>query len=348
MKVVNLEQRTSEWQVWRRDGVSATSCAVIMGMNPDKTPLELWQELVGIKAPQDLSGIPQVRKGVKFEPIALQAFEEKYGQIGLPICAESSVYPFIRASFDGLLADASPVEIKNLADGNHLEVLELREKSSAYRLYRWQVLHQMIVSGSEQGYLWFWSPKFEPVCLVVKRDEDLIKEIIEAEKIFWEMVETATPPVPDPLRDFIPLDRLDMEAVRPLAAQMRDVERQTQVLKAQLKALGKQADDLQSELMVHLGEFRKVDALGVKVTSYEVEGKVSWKGVALALSPEIPPEVLEANRSDATLATRVTINPQFDESKMPAPVVPIARRKVAVQPVVVAEEPESQLASFWF
>lgn len=348
MKVVDLEQRTPEWQEWRREGVSATSCAIIMGENPDKTPLELWQELVGIKAPQDLSRIPQVRKGVKLEPLALNAFEEKYGQIGLPICAESSEHPFIRASFDGLLENGSPVEIKNLAEDNHLQVLALREKSPAYQLYYWQVMHQLIVSGASRGYLWFWSPKHEPCCLVVDRDEALCGQIIEAEKNFWEMVETATPPEADPKRDFIPLDRLDLDAVRPIAAKMRDVARQAKALKEQLAALEKQEDELTTRLLPMLGDFRRADVLGVKVCTYKTEGRVSWKAVAQALAPTIPAEVLERCRSAPVFSSRVTINPDFDESKQPPPPTPIVRRKAAVIPRQVESEETSPLATFWW
>lgn len=348
MKVVDLEQRTPEWQEWRREGVSATSCAIIMGKNPDKTPLELWQELVGIKAPQDLSCIPQVRKGVKLEPLALNAFEEKYGQIGLPICAESSEHPFIRASFDGLLANGSPVEIKNLADGNHLQVLMLREKSEAYQLYYWQVMHQLIVSGASRGYLWFWSPKHEPCCLVVDRDEVLCGQIIEAEKQFWELVETATPPEADPARDFIPLDRLDLNVVRPIASQMRDVNREVAVLKARLEELEQQGDALKAQLMQQLGNFRKVDVLGVRMSAYEIEGRVSWKAVAQALSPQIPPEILEKSRGEPSRGVRVTVDPDFDESKQPPPPTPVVRRKAAVTPRQVEPEEYSPLETFWF
>lgn len=347
MKVVDLEQRTPEWQEWRRNGVSATSCAIIMGKNPGKTPLELWQELVGIKAPQDLSFIPQVRKGVKLEPLALHAFEEKYGQIGLPICAESSEHPFIRASFDGLLADGAPVEIKNLAESNHLQVLKLREESEAYQLYYWQVMHQLIVSGASRGYLWFWSPKHEPVCLVVDRDEALCAQIIEAEKNFWELVETATPPEADPARDFIPLDQLDLEAVRPIASQMRAISRQMKELKSQLAALERESDRLKDQFLPLLGDFRKADVLGVRVTTFEVEGRVSWKAVAQALAPEIPTEILEQCRSEPSLGTKVTVDHDFDESQMPEPTKPIVRKKAQRQPVE-AEKQESPLETFWF
>jgi putative phage-type endonuclease len=225
MKVIDIQQRSAEWHAWRKGGVTATSCAVILGKNPDKTKLQLWRELVGLDTAPDLGCIPQVRRGVKFEPLALQAFEEMYGELGLPICAESSDHPFMRASFDGLLACNEPVEIKNLSDDNHLEVLALREKSKAYLLYRWQLWHQMIVSGASRGYLWCWSPKHEPICLVVELNDVVEQQIIGEERRFWEMVESLTPPEADPTRDLMPHSKIDHDRWSTLAAFRRDKEK---------------------------------------------------------------------------------------------------------------------------
>jgi putative phage-type endonuclease len=312
MKIVDIAQRSPEWHEWRRQGVSATSCAVIMGENPDKTPLELWRELVGIDTPPDLGAIPQVRRGVKFEPLALQAFEDKYGQMGMPFCAESEEHPFIRASFDGVITDGSPVEIKNLSDDNHLEVLRLREKSKAYKLYRWQLMHQLIVSGSQKGYLWCWSPKHEPICLVVERDELLIKRIIKAEAAFWAMVTTATPPEADPKRDFIPHNLLDLPKWKLISDARRDTERrlaEAKKLVADIQAEAKRMDDA---LLGMMGDFRRADAYGVRISKYDVEGRVNWKAVAENLGPEIPADLIEINRADSHTGLRVTVNLEFD------------------------------------
>ncbi|TXR38639.1 YqaJ viral recombinase family protein [Ectopseudomonas mendocina] len=347
MKIVDIAQRTPEWHEWRRDGISATSCAVIMGENPDKTPLELWKELVGIVEPADLSVIPQVRRGVKFEPLALQAFEDKYGKIALPFCAESTEHPFIRASFDGVLDDKSPVEIKNLSETNHLEVLQLREHSKAFKLYRWQIMHQMIVSGARRGYLWCWSPKHEPCCLIVDWDDLLVRRIIQAEEIFWGLVMRGVPPEADPKRDVIPLDRLDLAAWRPLANARRAKESKIAELKAQLKVLTKEAKDLEAEILPLLGEFRRADALGVKVTSYEVAGTVDWKGVAHELEAVIPPDVIARHQTGSSMATRFSVDASFDESKAkPEPLPRIRQRVDAINETV--EEPSQFFGTFWF
>src|SRR3546814_20210487 len=76
--------------------------------------------------------------------------------------------------------NGTPAEIKNLSDDNHLDVLQNGVNSKPYRLYRWQVLHQLIVSDAPRGSLWFWSPKHSPALLVVERYDLLIQRIIQA------------------------------------------------------------------------------------------------------------------------------------------------------------------------
>lgn len=350
MKIVNLSQRTPEWHEWRLDGISASCCAVIMGENPDKTPLELWNELVGITSAPDLSKIPQVKRGQTFEAIALQAFEEKYGQVGLPICAESLEYPFIRASFDGVLEGGTPVEIKNLAEEKHLQVLMLREQSPAYLLYRWQVLHQLIVCGADRGYLWFWSPKHEPCCLVVERDEVLIRKIIRAEKTFWNLVEIGVPPEADSKRDLLPMVKTDESLWKKLAEHRREKEAATAALKAQLAELQKETDDLDNQLkvLVAASGFKRADAHGVKITVYESAGKVDWKALAneLTQGEEIPSELVIKHQSNSSLRTRITVDTQFDPNK-PAPLPRIRKQAQEVQPEQELELQPS-VAGFWF
>ena len=346
MHIVELVQRTPQWHAWRRKGISASHCAVIMGEHPDKTRLELWQELTGAVSPADLSVIPQVKRGIKFEPLALQAFEERYGQLALPFCAESSEYPFMRASFDGVLEDNAPVEIKNLSDTHHLEVLQAREQSAAYRLYRWQVMHQLIVSGGPRGYLWCWSPRHEPCCLVVERDEALFADIIQAQERFWAQVVHAVAPAADPTRDLVPLAQLDMARWRPLAQSRRELERQLGQTKAQLKRLTQEAKVLDAQFLGLMGVFRRADVLGIKVTSYPVSGAVDWEAVAHALAPQISPALIARHQAEPSHATRFTVDAAYDESQLAA--VPPTAVPQTVAPEAAVDEPSQYFGTFWF
>lgn len=177
MKIVDLRQRTPEWHAWRRQGIMATATAVILGQHVEKTRWRLWAELTGRVAPLDLSMIPQVRLGILHEPYAVAWFEERYKTTLLPLCGECATFPLLRASFDGVDDDGCPVEVKVPSDKNFDLVLEQGEKSEPYRLYWWQVQHQIAVAGSARGYLVFYSTTRQPLVFEIRRDPDTIELI---------------------------------------------------------------------------------------------------------------------------------------------------------------------------
>lgn len=67
MTVVDLNQRSEEWLKWRALGITATDIPVILGLSPYKTPWQLWAEKIGRINPPDLSGNPNIQRGVALE-----------------------------------------------------------------------------------------------------------------------------------------------------------------------------------------------------------------------------------------------------------------------------------------
>lgn len=106
MHIINLDQRTDAWKAWRNQGITATDSTVILGASPYKTPWRLWAEKVGKILPPDLSGNPNVQRGVALEDEARLLFQNKHLTCVMPACAESDVDPIFRASFDGFRAIA--------------------------------------------------------------------------------------------------------------------------------------------------------------------------------------------------------------------------------------------------
>ncbi len=62
MNVMNLNQRTPEWNTWRAAGVTASEAPIILGRSPYKTPWRLWAERTGVTTPEDLSANPFVQR----------------------------------------------------------------------------------------------------------------------------------------------------------------------------------------------------------------------------------------------------------------------------------------------
>ncbi len=348
MNVIDIAQRSPEWHAWRKKGVSATSLAIILGKNPDKSRRQLWLELMGLVTPPDLSVIPQVRKGAKLEPVALQAFEAKYGQLSLPICAEHDKHSIIRASFDGLMDGKKPVEIKNLAEQNHLEVLEKTDESSFYQLYQWQVKHQLVVSGASQGFLWFWSPKHEPVLLEVRLDQEERDFIIKACLDFWQMVEDEVIPDPDLRIDPMPFEEMDVEDQRQwteISTVRRNLEIQIREHKEALAALTIKAKEEESKLRALMGDYKIAESDGVRIAEYEIRGKVNWEALAHQLDPLLKDSDIDSFRGNSTSGVRVTVNTSYDPAQAPARPIPFRRAKPKPSPKT---DTGARNVSFWF
>lgn len=332
MRIVDFAQGTPEWLEWRKKGISATSLAVILGKNPLKTPYQLWLELVGLVMPPNLSVIPAVRMGNKLEPLALQDYEDRFGQIGLPICAESDDDPIIRASLDGLTGNGMPVEIKNLSQDNHKKVLAEQGASEFYQLYQWQVKHQLVVTGADKGLLWFWSPRAEPVALTVTLEVGEKEMIIKACQDFWQLVVNRTPPERDPLRD--PLLRNDVPVEWALVAEKRrELEKKIIALKDEQKKLDAEAKALNGQLTDMMGDVRNANAYGVRITNSEVSGRIDWESVARSLIPDIDSPakaaLVETHRSASRSQCRVTVNTDYNSAT--EAVLPSATTRTAAQ-----------------
>lgn len=69
-----------KWLKVRNMGIGGSDAAVIMGLNPYKSPYQLWLEKTGQAEPPDLSGNQRVYWGSKNEPNIADWFQEETGK----------------------------------------------------------------------------------------------------------------------------------------------------------------------------------------------------------------------------------------------------------------------------
>uniref|UniRef100_UPI0025EA0E74 lambda-exonuclease family protein n=1 Tax=Thiohalocapsa sp. TaxID=2497641 RepID=UPI0025EA0E74 len=218
MRIIDIEQRTPDWHIWRNLGVSASDASVILGLSteldladdedtiallhdsvsPYKTPWRLWAEKTGLVVPEDLSRNPHVQRGLALEGAAIADFEERHATLLLPLCGESEACREIRASFDGVDPDGTPVEIKVPCSRRYLEVLSLGTSSDLYRLYWPQVQTQLYVAGADKGWLVFYQGPGVHHEFVVTRDDQFIDgQLVPAMRAFWTKVQSNEAPAMD-------------------------------------------------------------------------------------------------------------------------------------------------------
>ena len=55
MSIIPLEQGSAKWLEYRKSKVMATDSPILLGSNPWRTPIELWEEKLGLREPQPLN-----------------------------------------------------------------------------------------------------------------------------------------------------------------------------------------------------------------------------------------------------------------------------------------------------
>ena len=140
-----------EWLEQRKSGIGASDAASIIGLNPWKTNVRLWEEKTGLVESEDISDKPVVKYGNDAEPLLRELFKldfpqyvVKYDEFKL---FRNKEYPFIFATLDGWI------------EGEKMGVLEIKTteimhnsqwskwKSGIPQNYYIQVLHQLLATG---------------------------------------------------------------------------------------------------------------------------------------------------------------------------------------------------------
>lgn len=280
MRLLELEQRSQAWFDWRRNGITATESAAILGLNPYVTPWRLWCEKVGRALPADLSSNPLVRFGIEHEDEVRQLFELKHLEVVMPACGEFDEDALFRASFDGLTSAMEPVEIKCPSESTLVDVRQNGLESAAGRLYRIQVQHQLMVSGAQHGWLvCFDRTTNDLIEFVIERDEELIAEIRSKGREFFDrFVAKRKEPPKDPTRDiYVPKSDVDIVRWTQFAADYAAAQKATDALQEQIDAYTAIKSRCRDELTAMMGEFLHADFAGVAITKRALRGTVNYK-----------------------------------------------------------------------
>jgi len=255
----------------------------------------------------DLSANPHVQRGVAREDWARKAFEERHGTMLLPLCGESDEHPVLRASFDGIADDGSPVELKVPAERTFAEVAAKKTSAPAFQLYWPQIQHQLFVANAERGWLMFYGGPERLLEFPVERDEAFLTgELVPVCLQFWEAIAKRKEPPRDPARDlYVPVgEELDHWSV--LAGEYRDLLREKARLDELLKESKEDLGRVEVALIAMMGGFLAAEAAGLKVTRFLQNGAIDYGKALTALLPELDPSELEIYRRKASERVRVT------------------------------------------
>ncbi|MBN8747181.1 MAG: YqaJ viral recombinase family protein [Variovorax sp.] len=279
LKLVKTQDLSrDQWLDVRRQGIGSSDAAAAIGLNPYKSPLQLWMEKTGHDGnlpkidPNDESN--PVYWGTLLEPIVAAHYTRRTGHRVRRINAvlQHAQHPWMLANIDREVTGAPDVQILECKTAGYHGARLWEEGVPEY--VQLQVLHQLAVTGKQAADVAVLVCGQELRIHRIERDEALIAQLIELEARFWRYVETDTAPPADgsdsaatALKALWPRDSgetLDLRGDLVLSAAFSDLV----AVRATLAATALQEECLRQTIQQRMGD--------ATVAAFD-GGEVRWK-----------------------------------------------------------------------
>ena len=194
-----------EWLEARVGRIGGSDASAILGMNPYRTNIELWQIKTGRLIPEDISDKPYVKYGTEAEQHLRKLFELDFPEYEMRYVENNMFinddYPFAHASLDGWLTekDTGRTGVWECKTTNILQSMQ-KEKWN-HRIpdnYYIQLLHYLLVTGWDfavlkaqlkyefDGEVYLQTKHYRIERSEVEEDIQLLEA---AERTFWKQVQ---------------------------------------------------------------------------------------------------------------------------------------------------------------
>jgi len=188
-----------QWLDVRRNGIGSSDAAAAVGLNPYKSPLELWMEKTGRTPPQeDRPGQDDPRYwGTLLEPMVATAYQERTGRKVRKLNAvlQHPTFPYLLANIDREIVGVSDVQVLECKTAGEFGAKLWKDGVPEY--VQLQVQHQLAVTGKTAADVAVLLCGQQLEIHRIARDEEVIARLIVLETRFWERVENDTPPTAD-------------------------------------------------------------------------------------------------------------------------------------------------------
>ena len=202
MKILNSRD---EWLQARRNFIGGSDASAVLGMNPYKTNVGMWEEKTGLFVPEDIGDKPYVKYGHDAEPLLRGLFALDFPEYEVHYQDNNiwfnDSFPWAHASLDGWLTELETgrngiLEIKTT---NILQSMQKEKwKDRIPDNYFIQMLHYLMVTGFDFAILKA-QLKYDfcgdIMCQVkhykIERADVLedLKILESSEKAFWKQVQ---------------------------------------------------------------------------------------------------------------------------------------------------------------
>lgn len=176
-KILDLPQSSPQWLAYRRSRITCSDLSVLMGMNPWCSKIQLFNQKIGL---EEVIVNQKMIDGSANEKIALAQFNEEMKLDLKPAVFESTEYPWLMASVDGISDDNKILcEIK-CGGKSFLQA----QKRIIPDYYKCQTQGQLCVLNLDRMYYYAW--KGSAICMTIDRDQDFIDKMVEESQKFYD------------------------------------------------------------------------------------------------------------------------------------------------------------------
>lgn len=197
----------------RRSSIGGSDARIIMSGDP-KAIERLWLEKRGEVDPDNLDDVIIVQLGNLTEAFNLDIFEQETGFVVTDeqLKATHPDLPFIHATLDGLVRETEGGEAFANVEAKFMLPFHFSPEK-ALEKYWPQVQHNMLVTSMDKSWLSILTGGGQHIRLPVEADIFYQVELLEAEKDFWDCVQTGRRPgaaeassAPPPIDEMIVID----------------------------------------------------------------------------------------------------------------------------------------------
>ena len=198
-----------EWLAARKSYIGGSDASAIVGLNPYKTNMQLWEEKAGLRQAEDISEKPYVQYGIAAEDNLRELFKLDFPEYQVFYEPDNmwlnDRFPFAHASLDGWLVDQDGRKgILEIKTTNILQSMQKEKwKGRIPDNYFVQLLHYLMVTEFDFAILKA-QLKFDYGGEIVlhtrhyKIERSEVEADIEylqkSEKTFWEQVQAGKKP----------------------------------------------------------------------------------------------------------------------------------------------------------
>ena len=202
-RLVNTKSLSrEEWLAVRKQGIGSSDAAAACGIHPYLSMLELWMIKTGrmeSSIDESLEGYSPLYWGNTLEPMVAKYYQEHTGnkvrRVNAILQHPDPDKHFMLANLDYSVVGPDKIQILECKTaGEHGAKLW---KHGVPLYVTCQVQHQLAVTGKTAAHICVLLCGHEAKIYKVERDERLIQSIMEHERLFWQYVQTDTPPTPD-------------------------------------------------------------------------------------------------------------------------------------------------------